>query len=115
MIDIPSFVLGIQDEPRTYLPPGSLPTPTDKSLTVYITRIPFDENFTLHVPKADGSTYTEELDTDETVEWFKVRGADLIAVDKVLTHVWNFYKGAVEIVNYKVPAVKDPRLEPRID
>lgn len=86
-----------------------------KSLTVLVKREPFIDFFTLHIPKADGSVHTEELDPDETVEWFRERGADMILVEKALDHVWNFYKGAIEIERYREPPVKEPLLQPKID
>ena len=69
----------------------------------------------LSVPKPDGTVHTEELDVDDTVEWFRQRGADLIKVDQALTHVWNFYKGAVEVENFREPPVLDPATQPKID
>ena len=45
----------------------------------------------------------EELDTEETYAWFKERGADMDAVDKALTHIWNFLKGGILIKNPKTP------------
>lgn len=58
---------------------------------------------------------TEELDVDETYEWFRVRGADMNLLEKALDHVWNFYKGAFEITKYKEPPIKNAAIRPRID
>lgn len=85
------------------------------TLTVYITREPWSDFFLLHIPKPDGSEYTEELDTNDTLEWFRSRGADMAMVEKGLDHVWNFYKGALEIVNYREPPVRNPEIQPKID
>ena len=68
-------------------------------LYVVVRREMFSEFFTLELP--DGST--EELDTEETYAWFKERGADMDAVDKALTHIWNFLKGGILIKNPKTP------------
>jgi hypothetical protein len=89
--------------------------PAPHSLTVFVTREAFVDFFILHIPKSDGSVHTEELDPDETVEWFRERGADMILVEKALDHVWNFYKGSIEIENYREPAIKEPLLQPKID
>jgi hypothetical protein len=85
------------------------------SVTIFITREPFTDFFTLHVPKPDKTVHTEELDVDDTMEWFRARGGDPTKVEKGLDHVWNFYKGAIEIEDYKEPPVKDPALAPKID
>jgi hypothetical protein len=86
-----------------------------KSLTVLITREAFTDFFILTVPKAGGQVYTEELEVDDAVEWFRLRGADPILVEKALDHCWNFYRASVEIVNYREPPVRDPLLAPKLD
>lgn len=86
-----------------------------QSLTIFVTREPFVDFFILHIPKPDGTMHTEELDVDDTVQWFRERGADMALVEKALDHVWNFYKGAIEIENFKEPPVKEPALQPKID
>ena len=83
-------------------------------VTILVTREPFTDFFILHVPRGD-AVHTEELDVDDTLEWFRAHGADMIAVDKALDHCWNFYKCAIEIENYREPPVKDPALAPKID
>lgn len=90
----------------------SVPT---RSLTVLVTREPFVDCFVLHVPKPDGSVHTEELDPDETSAWFREHGANMILTEKALDHIWNFYRGSIEIENYKEPPVRDPALQPKID
>ena len=89
-----------------------------KSLTFLVTRPAFSDYFTIHLVdpmtgKPNGQT--EELDIDETLEWFRVRGADMLVLEKALDHVWNFYKGAFEISSYKEPPVKNAAIRPRID
>ena len=90
-----------------------------QSRTFLVTREPFTDFFIIHEPTPDGTVHTHELDVDETFEWFKARGAALTAdektaLEKALDHVWNFYKGAIEIVDYREPLVKNPALEPKI-
>lgn len=87
-----------------------------KSLTVFITREPFTDFFILHIPDGKGGWHPqEELDVDDTVEWFRARGANMEALDKALDHVWNFNKGAFEIEHFHEPPVANPRLTPNID
>jgi hypothetical protein len=89
-----------------------------KSLTFFVTREPFTDFFTIHLVdpttgKPNGQT--EELDVDETYTWFKERGADMALLEKALDHVWNFYKGAFEISNYREPVQRNTATRPRID
>ena len=89
-----------------------------KSLTFVVTRVAFSDFFTIHLVdpitgKPNGQT--EELDVDETEEWFRVRGADMILLGKALDHVWNFYKGAFEFTNYREPPIKNAAIRPKID
>lgn len=91
---------------------------TLKSLTFLVTREPFSDYFLIHLVdpytgRPNGQT--EELDVDETLEWFRVRGADMILLDKALDHVWNFMRGAFEINNYKEPPIKNAHVRPKID
>lgn len=57
---------------------------------------------------------SEELDPDETVAWFKVRGADMPIVEKALDHCWNFRRCVIEIENPKEPPVLEPHVQPRL-
>ena len=89
-----------------------------KSLTFVVTRVPFSDFFTVHLVdpftgKPNGQT--EELDVDETLAWFKERGADMLLLEKALDHVWNFYRGAFEISNYREPPVRNAAIRPKID
>lgn len=89
-----------------------------KSLTFLITREPFTEFFTIHLVDPNTGNpngYTEELDVDETTEWFRLRGANPALLDKALDHIWNFYKGAFEITNYREPPVRNASIRPKID
>ena len=56
-------------------------------MIVEVTRVAYDDMFTLHLP--DGSS--EELDPDDTKQWFVDRGANIPGVEKALDHCWNFY------------------------
>jgi hypothetical protein len=80
----------------------------------YVTREPFSDFFVIHVPKPDGTIETEELEVEDTYEWFKKRGADMPLLEKGLDHIWNFAKGMIEIARYKEPIVQNPALEPRL-
>lgn len=92
--------------------------PPLKSLTFKVTREPWTDFFTIYlVDQTTGlpNGQTEEMNVDETIEWFRVRGAPMPLLEKALDHVWNFYKGAFEIVNYKEPPQKNTTIRPRID
>ncbi len=92
------------------------PVAVKRSLTVFITREHGTYFFILHIPDGKGGWHPqEELDVEDTVEWFKLRGAKMEALDKALDHVWNFYRGAFEIEEYHDPPVANPRLTPKID
>ena len=69
------------------------------SLHVVITRPMWGEFFTLTLDNGQ----TEELDPEETRTWFKVRGANMDVIEKVLDHVWNFQRAEVDIENPKEP------------
>jgi hypothetical protein len=94
--------------------PGTVPL---KSLTFLVTREPFSDYFLIHL--ADPFTglpngMTEELDTEEAMQWFKARGAYMPLVDKAMDHCWNFARVAIEITNYKEPPVRNASIRPRI-
>jgi hypothetical protein len=95
---------------------SDVPPVAPRSLTVFITREPWTDFFILHVPDGKGGWHPqEELDVDDTYEWFLQRGANKIRLEKALDHIWNFNKGAFEIENYREPPVRNPRLTPKID
>ncbi len=101
--------------PATDAPTTGVPL---KSLIFVVTRVPFSDFFMIHLVdpytgRPNGQT--EELDVDETHEWFRQHGADMNLLEKALDHVWNFYKGAFEITGYKEPPVKNAAIRPRID
>lgn len=58
--------------------------------------------------------HTEELDHDDTRNWFKIRGANMDAADKALDHAWNFKKSEFYIANPKDPRVTLPQHAPKL-
>ena len=70
------------------------------ALHVLITREMFGTFFTLTLD----NEHTEELDADETREWFRTHGADMDVIDKALDQAWNFMRADVEIQNPKEPS-----------
>ena len=68
-------------------------------LHVLIDREPWSETFTLNLDNGQ----SEELDPEEVREWFRVRGANMDALEKVLDQAWNFRYADVVIANPKVP------------
>ena len=75
-------------------------------LTIHLRREPGLEWFLLQV--SDGSS--EELDPDDTREWFRLRGANMDVVEKALDYCWNFYRASIVIKAPRKP-VRSP-LEP---
>lgn len=57
------------------------------------------EFFTLHHDNGQ----SEELDPEEARAWFKVRGANMSEMEKVMDQCWNFGRAEVEIENPKIP------------
>ena len=89
--------------------PGKVQIPTG-AVRVKITREPFMQWFNLELDNG----YSEELEPDETREWFQLRGANMDIVEKCLDHVWNFYHGELWIGNYKEPTLVNPAVSPNI-
>ena len=73
-------------------PQPDLSTPAAAQLRVEITREMWSEYFVLKLENG----HTEELEPEETREWFKMRGANMDGIEKVLDHAWNF--GVAEAV-----------------
>lgn len=71
------------------------------ALHVLILREMWGDFFTLILDNG----HTEELDPEETRAWFKVRGANMDVIEKVLDQVWNFQRAEVEIAHPKEPKV----------
>lgn len=84
------------------MPPPTGPEPKlTAALHVTITREMWGEFFTLIMDNGQ----TEELDPEEIRAWFKVRGANMDKIEKVLDHVWNFGRAEAEIENPKEPPI----------
>ena len=85
-----------------------LPVQPSRPLTIVLKREPYLEWFVLHVD--DGSS--EELDPEDARSWFKMRGANMEAVEKALDYCWNFYNATIVIKNPKTPPKSN--LEPTV-
>lgn len=90
-----------------------------RTLFTMVKREPFTDFFRIHVPDGKGGWhFLEELDFNDTVEWFTLRGAimdDGSDLDKALTHVWNFYQGTFTIKDFRDPPVKNAKMKAQID
>lgn len=84
------------------IPPGGL--------HVLITREPFSDFFVITLDNG----HTEELEVEETRLWFKTRGADMDKMEKVLDHVWNFYRAEAVIDSPKEPSLPKVAFAPRL-
>lgn len=82
--------------------------PPEPPLTVRLQREVGMEWFILHLEDKS----SEELDPDDTRDWFKQRGANMDAVEKALDYCWNFYQATIVIKNPKT-RVRKP-LEPTV-
>ena len=85
-----------------------LPVQPSQPLTIELRREPGLDWFVLNV--SDGSS--EELDPEDARSWFRMRGANMDAVEKALDYCWNFYNATIVIKNPKTP--KRSPLEPRV-
>lgn len=79
-------------------------------MRVRLTRIPYGSFVTLTLD--DGAS--EDLEPDDAKEWFRVRGANMLAVEEALDYVWNFYETEFLIQKPKRPPQVVSRLTPRI-
>ncbi len=70
-------------------------------LHVFITREPFSDFFVIRLDNG----HTEELEVEDTRQWFKDRGANMDKVEKVLDQVWNFQRAEVFFDTYKEPSL----------
>lgn len=80
-------------------------------IMIRVTRQPFGDYFTIILPNG----HTEELEPDPAREWFKERGANMDVIEKVLDHVWNFYRAEVTVENYAEPVMKKSKYSPDLD
>jgi len=82
-----------------------------QELRVRITRQPFLDEFTLHLPNG----HTEELMPDEARQWFKDHGVDDDeGMEKVLDECWNFYESVLIIDAYREPVKPFPGYQPNV-
>lgn len=81
-----------------------------RPLIILVEREMFMPWFKISLPNGQ----SEELDAEETKQWFKVRGANMPSVDKALDHAWNFKRCIIEIENPKEPPVLEPAVQPRL-
>lgn len=68
-------------------------------MTILVTREAFSDYFVLTLPNG----FSEELEFEETRQWFKDHGGDMDAVEKCLDHVYNFRQAEITIRNFRVP------------
>lgn len=79
-------------------------------LVVELSREPGDPWVVLTLP--DGKS--EELDPDACREWFRLRNANVDAVEHALDEVWNFGKAAIEIVKPRTLNSSIDPLDPKL-
>jgi len=96
-----------------------------QSILIYVSKIPFDDYFTLRFTK-DGRAISEELDPEETGQWFRdhmkkapSRAAELKrdeALGKYLDDAWNFCEAVIEIPAdvYMEPLKRFPNYQPQV-
>jgi len=58
--------------------------------------------------------HSEELETEETREWFKAHGGDLDKIDKALDHCWNFQRAVITIKRPIEPKIQQRDAEPQL-
>lgn len=81
-------------------------------LRVRIYREPFCPVFELSLDNG----HTEELEPEETRDWFKLRGANMDVVEKALDSAWAFPHKDIylEIEKPRTPPNMDPRVAPNV-
>ena len=80
-------------------------------MRVSVTREPFSDYF--NITLATG--HSEELETEETKQWFKDHGANMDVVDKALDHCWNFGSCEINIADFRLPRSKLHAHAPKLD
>lgn len=86
------------------------PVPQGQPATIKIEREPWSDYFTITSPNG----HSEELEVEETREWFRTRGANMDKLETVLDHVWNFRRAEVTIKNFRAPQEPSTPHAPRI-
>jgi hypothetical protein len=94
-------VVGTNEKPKNLSP---------NALHVSIFREMFADFFELTLDNG----HTEELEPDDTREWFRLRGASMDAVEKALDHAWNFRKAEFYIQTPREPLVNRPQYAPKL-
>ena len=79
-------------------------------LTVDLKREPFGLFFELTLE--DGQS--EELEPEDVRTWFKLRGADMDKLEKILDHVWNFGSATVTVKNPRRPPKSQDPWAPKV-
>ena len=85
-------------------------TPVVEPLTVAVSRIPFEDWVTVTMP---GSAQSWQLDPEECREWFRIRGADMDAVEKATDYLYSGFPAVTITIRNprnlaKVLTRKDP-------
>lgn len=71
--------------------------PQGQPETVQIRREPFSDFFLLTLSNG----HSEELEVEDTREWFRKHGADMDRIEVALDHAWNFGSSAVVVRNFR--------------
>lgn len=106
----PDGTPGLDLQPAVVPTGRALPVDTTTGLTVSLSREPFLDWFTITLSNG----HTEELEADETREWFRARGANMDLVEKALDHTWNFCHCQITIAKPRRVPLSDPSIQPDI-
>jgi hypothetical protein len=88
-----------------------VPHPVLPPLTVEITREMWSD---FYIIKRLDNGHTEELEVEETFEWFKVHGANMDKIEKVMDQVFNFQRAVVTIQRPIEPKIQQRDAEPQL-
>ena len=92
------------------MPHDTIQNPELPPLHVTITREPFSDYFVLILDSGD----SEELEVEDTRDWFRQRGANMDAIEKALDQTWNFYRSEVIISKPKNPPEMNHPYAPQV-
>lgn len=84
---------------------------TGTPMAVHVTREPFADYFVITLENGQ----SEELEVEDTKQWFREHGANMDVVDKCLDHVWNFGRADVVISDFRLPKYKLHAHSPKLD
>ena len=82
----------------------------ENELHVRITREMWSDFFMLHLDNGQ----SEELEPEPLREWFRIRGADMDKMERVIDQAWNFQRAEVIISNPKIPKLNRSSFAPEI-